>query len=815
MGQAKWEADKMLDVYIHDYLVKRGLSMSAKTFMSEGKVCTEPVAIDAPGGFLFEWWSVFWDIFISRTNEKHSEKAASYIEIQQAKARELQIQHEKQERQWQQQQQQNPQQEQQIFAQLRRNMTHPSINGAANSINPENRMGQSTVNAMTTKIYEQCLKQSHQRDGFEESALKRVGESPAHFLDCGNAVLNKAASIAGQPSGSLFQNTAANVSGPAQQGQVWRQPIPGNSQGSLVIDPSMLGVSGPVLKCDLPNHGANNGIPLKGWPLNSMEQLSSSLQQQRQNQFYQQFKLMSPQQQQEFLLQAKAHNLGDADLLRLKLSRSHGLTGMDSLPIENDGSHGMGRQMQMSSMARAASQDQADLVSKIKMVHMMQQQQPLLLSQRNLQQQQQQQLQQQQQHQESHQQFGKKRKHASSSGAANSTGTGNTPGPSANSVPSTPSAHTPGDMMSMASTLQQSNSASKNLMMHGSDGTGGLASPSNQMVDMHFEDCALDENIESYFLPDEGEKREGVSDTMKNQMTSSKGFSFKEVGNLLPSTNKVVCCHFSPDGKWLASAGHDKKAVLWNVETMKLKSTFTEHTHFITDVRFSPNPNCLASASFDKTVKVWEADKTTYSLRSFTGHSASVNSVDFHPSNGDLLCSCDEDSEIRYWSISQGACTKVSKGGSTQLRFQPQVGQYLAAATENAVTVFDVETDTRLYSLQKHNRPVRSLCWNATGQYVASVSEDCVKISSVADGGRCIQQIPCTGNPFQTCIFHPTYPGLVVIGCYQTIELWNTELERRMTVKDAHEGLIAALSSSATTGMIASASHDKYVKLWK
>ncbi|GLJ13436.1 hypothetical protein SUGI_0212220 [Cryptomeria japonica] len=49
--------------------------------------------------------------------------------------------------------------------------------------------------------------------------------------------------------------------------------------------------------------------------------------------------------------------------------------------------------------------------------------------------------------------FGKKRKHASSSGAANSTGTGITPGPSANSVPSTPSAHTPGDMMSMASTL--------------------------------------------------------------------------------------------------------------------------------------------------------------------------------------------------------------------------------------------------------------------------------------------------------------------------------------------------------------------------
>ncbi|KAI3677855.1 hypothetical protein L6452_37127 [Arctium lappa] len=39
------------------------------------------VAIDAPGGFLLECWSVLWDIFIARTTEKHSEAAAAYIEV--------------------------------------------------------------------------------------------------------------------------------------------------------------------------------------------------------------------------------------------------------------------------------------------------------------------------------------------------------------------------------------------------------------------------------------------------------------------------------------------------------------------------------------------------------------------------------------------------------------------------------------------------------------------------------------------------------------------------------------------------------------
>lgn len=36
------------------------------------------------------------------------------------------------------------------------------------------------------------------------------------------------------------------------------------------------------------------------------------------------------------------------------------------------------------------------------------------------------------------------------------------------------------------------------------------------------------------------------------------GFSFKTIGSLNLSKDKVLCCHFSSDGKLLASAGHDK-----------------------------------------------------------------------------------------------------------------------------------------------------------------------------------------------------------------------------------------------------------------
>lgn len=76
-------------------------------------------------------------------------------------------------------------------------------------------------------------------------------------------------------------------------------------------------------------------------------------------------------------------------------------------------------------------------------------------------------------------QTNRKRKQHSSSGPANSTGTGNTVGPSPNSPPST---HTPGDAMATASSMQHVNSVSKSLIMYGTEGTGGIASSTNQLV---------------------------------------------------------------------------------------------------------------------------------------------------------------------------------------------------------------------------------------------------------------------------------------------------------------------------------------------
>ncbi|MBA0786922.1 hypothetical protein Gotri_006866, partial [Gossypium trilobum] len=314
----------------------------------------------------------------------------------------------------------------------------------------------------------------------------------------------------------------------------------------------------------------------------------------------------------------------------------------------------------------------------------------------------------------------------------------------------------------------------------------------------HFGDVgSLDDNMESFLPYDDGDG--GIC------------FGFNEVGSIRKSNGKVTCCHFSSDGKLLASAGHDKKAVLWNMETLETECTPEEHTHIITDIRFRPNSTQLATSSFDTTVRVWDAAQPSYCMWKYTGHTAQVMSLDFHPKKNDLFCSCDGNSEIRFWNINHN------------VRFQPRIGQFLAAAAETVVSIVDVETDRRTQLLQGHNTEVHSICWDTNGDFLASVSQDSVRVWSLASG-ECIHELNSSGNKFHSCVFHPSFPALLVVGGYQlmidgsisiswiavciisdtSLELWNTAENKCMTIP-AHDCVISALTQSQVTGMVASA----------
>ncbi|GAA5848129.1 hypothetical protein JCM3766R1_000461 [Sporobolomyces carnicolor] len=92
-----WEGDATLHSYCYDYMRKRGWNEAASRFAKDAGIKEEDwkgPPIEAPQGLLYEWWSVFWDVFIARSQKSgpRNPNADAYVEAMRAKRDPLVVQ---------------------------------------------------------------------------------------------------------------------------------------------------------------------------------------------------------------------------------------------------------------------------------------------------------------------------------------------------------------------------------------------------------------------------------------------------------------------------------------------------------------------------------------------------------------------------------------------------------------------------------------------------------------------------------------------------------------------------------------------------
>ncbi|XP_019191598.1 PREDICTED: transcriptional corepressor LEUNIG-like isoform X1 [Ipomoea nil] len=802
-------ARNQLDVYVYDYLVKRKLTASARAFQAEAQVPTNRAAIDAPGGFLLEWWSIFWEIFIARFKCPVSVTSGSHNEIIMPKAQERQQQHQSA--------------EQQQMQQIEQLIMQKHIEQQTQKQREETRFecgtGHETNSRQSLGATNALIKSKAQLSGGnrKKSIQSRCGENVGQSLAQNNTSILRSGTFGDQPPRQILQGTPGGnlryFSGMKDQAQQLHVPHgtknmlnPLTNLKSAFSDESLTQHPGS-------NHGVSN-LPLKGWPLTGLEQLQSGLLQQhspllplsqpsQQHQLQQQIQMLLGDQYMGIRNDMQSNFMNnivpDANLpvqVALPLFSRADDALMKLYQIELNNANQSQQQCQKStvhsqcpttSSYKIAQQDKAIATSNSAM--------DVTFSNTSRDNDQNQSL--------------RKRKRPMASNPTNSSGTANTTGPSQSSAPSSPSAQTMEDVISVPSLLPDDSKSRAQMFCNSGSDTN--ASASNQMADIvrFINHGSVDDNVES-FLNENVDTEDVIAQCLEDVR---KDITFSEIGSI--ESSAVNCCDFSSEGKLIAIGGDDNKVVLWCTESREQKYILEEHSDKITDVRFSPRLPRLASCSLDRMIKIWDVHNSGQSIRTFTGHSASVISVDFHPNKEDLICSCDDVSAIRYWTIKNGGCAGVSKVRASQVRFQPTRGRFLAAAVGNGVSLIDVETtQTCRYPLKGHVSTVQSVCWSSSGEYLASLSEDSVRVWKIESGGdqKCMHELSITGKRLRTCSFHPTYPSLLVIGSHKSLELWHMAENKMMTVL---EGPISSLAVSPFAGLVASASGDNMVKLWK
>jgi len=120
----------------------------------------------------------------------------------------------------------------------------------------------------------------------------------------------------------------------------------------------------------------------------------------------------------------------------------------------------------------------------------------------------------------------------------------------------------------------------------------------------------------------------------------------------------------------------------------------TGHTGAVNSVRFSPNERWLATAGEDHIVRLWDVQHPFTSPLSLTGHIAAVTHLAFSP-DGQWLASGSRDYTIRVWDLTTSpvlAQTLSYAGDLYRVIFSPSGRWLLTTSSDGLARVWDMQT---------------------------------------------------------------------------------------------------------------------------
>jgi WD40 repeat protein/serine/threonine protein kinase len=236
---------------------------------------------------------------------------------------------------------------------------------------------------------------------------------------------------------------------------------------------------------------------------------------------------------------------------------------------------------------------------------------------------------------------------------------------------------------------------------------------------------------------------------------------------------------YSPDGRWLATAGDDATIRLWEVDTGRLVRALVGHASGIRAVAWSPDGKTLASASLDQTVRLWDA-ASGRPLRILRGHPREGLSfaLAWSPDSKTLASAHGHAGELRLWDAASGKTLHTLQGHTVDihgLAYSPDGKTLASGGSDKTVRLWDADSGQFLRTLEGHTAPVHSVAFSPDGKTLASAGQDRVVRLWEAGSGRTLHTLQGHENHITALAWSPDGKTLASGGFGDKLRLWDTE----------------------------------------
>lgn len=292
-------------------------------------------------------------------------------------------------------------------------------------------------------------------------------------------------------------------------------------------------------------------------------------------------------------------------------------------------------------------------------------------------------------------------------------------------------------------------------------------------------------------------------------------------------------------GSWLATAGNDGTAQIWNLETGELALTLAQYPSPMDQIDFNPDGSQLTTIDRNGSVRVWDArllplgerlslsvdrgvfdlelspDEHLLALGNMAGSASlwdiatgkrlhtlssgggAIYRVSFSP-DGRRVAGIGRDTQLHVWDVTTGEKTLSIAAhldgvsgemfqGALDVAFSPDGLQLATAGADGLAKVWDAETGRLLLTLAGHSDSLHSLAYSPDGRLIATSSDDqdtTVKVWD-AHGGTLLYTLAGHEVRVWGLAFSPDSRFLVTGGARGIIKLWNMETgEEVFTVVD-------------------------------